>query len=162
MPQSCVMIACTRRAGAGSTRDCRFSFPKDPHRRALWIATVQQKDLEPKTKQTIVSVAVSFSGKPFSDESQPDFTPAARLAGHLGQFKRSVGQFRIENHRRPWYRSASTYYPPKFIFKTSRLSNSTCSPANTVSTVQEQLDNAMSIAIDEFWGRTNTQPNSFR
>ena len=58
MPQSCVMIPCTRRAGAGSTRDLRFSFPKDPHRRALWIVAVQQKDLEPKTKKTVVSVAV--------------------------------------------------------------------------------------------------------
>ena len=29
-------------------------------------------------------------------------------------------------------------------------------------TVLEQLDDAMSIAIDGFWGRTDTRPYSFR
>ena len=56
-----MMIGCTRRAGAGSIQDQRFFFLKDPHRRALWKAAVQQKDLEAKTKkQTAVSVAVIF------------------------------------------------------------------------------------------------------
>ena len=31
--------------------DRRFSFPKNLHRQALWIAAVQQKDLEPKIKK---------------------------------------------------------------------------------------------------------------
>ena len=63
MPQSCVMIGCTRRAGAGSTQDRPISFVKNPHRRALWIAGVQQKDLEPKTRKTIMSLAVIIYGK---------------------------------------------------------------------------------------------------
>ena len=73
MPQSCVMIACTRRAGKESTRDRRFFFPKDPHRRALWIAAVQQKDLEQKTKKKGGRVRGGhfLSEKPFSDESHP-------------------------------------------------------------------------------------------
>ena len=37
--------------------DRRFSFPKNLHRQALWIAAVQQKDLEPKIKKDQV---VSF------------------------------------------------------------------------------------------------------
>ena len=105
------MIACTHRVGAGSTRDRRFSFLKDPHRRALWITAVQQKDLEPKTKKnTVVSVAVIFFWESHSHTS-PILTSrrawcmhlqrqtlAASLAWHLGLFKLSVGQYSNENH----------------------------------------------------------------
>ena len=76
MLQSSVITGCTRRAGAGSTRDRRFSFPKDPHRQALWIAAAQQKDLEPKTKKdSRVHGRYFLLGKPSSDESHPDFMP---------------------------------------------------------------------------------------
>ena len=106
----------SRRAGAGSTRDWRFSFRKDPQRRALWIATVQQKDLEPKTKETVVSVDVIFfrlSGKPFSDESHPDFPPCVVHASAKTNADRQPGRtfWPIQAFCRtipPWHRSACT------------------------------------------------------
>ena len=78
--------------------------------------------------------------------------PAASLAGRLGQFKLSVGQYPIENHHLgialpELYLKEPPYYTRVFffLFNTSRLSNSTSSPANTVVTVREQLDDAMLI-----------------
>ena len=154
MLQSCVMIACTCHAGAGSTRDRRFSFPKDPHRRALWIATVQQKDLEPKTKKDgRVRGRHFLSGKPFSDESHSDFTPYVRVVRSSAKTNAGCRPGRTswpvqafcrtisDRESPPWHRSASTL--PKFIFKTSRLSHSTSSPANTVVNVREQLGDAI-------------------
>ena len=111
---SCVTIGCTRHAGAGSTRDQRFSFRKDPHKRALWLAAITTEGLRTKNKKDGRVLGCHFLlGKPFSDGSHPDFAPciaivhasancklpAVSLAGRLGQFKLSVGHYPIENYR---------------------------------------------------------------
>ena len=96
------MIGCTR-AGAGSTWDRRFSFPK--------------------------------TSVPSTD------------------------------YRCGWHCTTVFFFFFFFFFffvETSKLSNSTSSTANTVVTVREQLDDAMLIAIDGFWGRTDTRHDSFR
>ena len=79
MSQSRVMIACTRRAGAGSTWDpAAFLLPEgspqasavDSRRTAKGFGTKNKKDGRVRGRHFL-------SGKPFSDESYPDFTPCA-------------------------------------------------------------------------------------
>ena len=119
-------------------------------------------------------------GKQFSDESPPAFTP--RVVHASGKLKRragrhpgrmslpvqafcSVGQYPIENHRLKLGITLPELYLKDlpcctsvfFFFKTSKLPYSTSSPVNTVVSVREQPDDAMSIAIDGFWGRTDTR-----
>ena len=43
---SCVKIGCTRCAGAGSTRDRRFSFRKDPHTHVQASTVVSRRTAE--------------------------------------------------------------------------------------------------------------------
>ena len=84
-------------------------------------------------------------------------SPVASLAGHLGLCKLSVGQNLFENHRLGIALPQLYLNSKTFKRNSSRLCISTRSPTNTVVTVQETLDEAMSIAIDGFWGRTDTR-----
>ena len=78
--QSCVMIGCTRRAGAGSTRDRRLSFPKDPHSLANAVDNRRTAGFGTKKKKEKIVVSVRRGHhyvleKLFTVKSYPDFKP---------------------------------------------------------------------------------------
>ena len=78
MPQSCVVIGCTRRAERGSGTGF-FSFPKDPTRRGQWISALQRKDWVPKDSSRVCGQHFLL-GKPFAGEdSHPDSRPCLKL-----------------------------------------------------------------------------------
>ena len=170
MPQLCVMIGCTRCAGARSILDQRFSFPKDPHRRVLWIAAITAEGFGTKNeKDSRVRGRHFLLGRPFSDKSHPDFTlcvvyasaktsaahqqdvlaSSSFLKGNIRSSTTALASLCLNFTKKISHTSTASFSLSFFFsfFKTSKLSNSTSSPANTVFTVREQLDDTMSIVI---------------
>ena len=96
MGKACCAVGCTNRFTKG-TGVSFYRFPKDPARRALWIAAVGRKNWTPNKYSWICS-AHFVSGKKSDDPLSPEYvptlfahtgSPAKRKAGDMSRYQRS-------------------------------------------------------------------------